>query len=85
MQNTAIRNQIPCVLCSAAHIIMHIRISKTLLKKLCTAQLLSKARSERCIYRVICYSQLTGKEKTSGNTFSARGCLQVENWAKIGL
>lgn len=53
MQNTVITNQMSCVLCSAAHIIMHIRISKTLLKKLCTAQLLSKARSEHCIYCVM--------------------------------
>lgn len=49
MQNTTITKQITCVLCSAGRIIMHIRISKRLLKKLCTARLLSKAGYEQCI------------------------------------
>lgn len=49
MQNTTITKQITCVLCSVGHIIMHIRISKRLLKNLCTAQLLNKAGYEQWI------------------------------------
>lgn len=47
--NTAITKHITCDLCSVGHIIMRIRISKRLLKKLCTAQLLSKAGYEQSI------------------------------------
>lgn len=53
MQNTAITNQIHCVLCSSAHIIARVRISTTLPKKLRTAELLNKARSEHCISCVV--------------------------------